>query len=288
MKLLSWNVNGLQSIMRKGALQALVRGDHGAPAPDVLCLQEIRCGAACADKLLGEVAALGGYDVVLAHPCTAEGKKGYAGTALLSRGLGAPARVRYGVAGSAAAADDPEGRVIVAEWPAAALTVVCCYTPNAGQGTLKRLQERVEVWDPAFRGLVRGLVPAGGAGRGKKAPLVLICGDLNVAHQDVDLYKPDAAHARQAGFTPQERAGFGALLEEAGVVDSFRAVHGPEAVAYSWWSNFGQARAKNHGWRIDYVLVNQAAVKTKRVLQADVYADVPGSDHAPVGIVWKP
>ena len=244
MKLVSWNVNGLRSCLTKGFLEYVKNED-----PDVICLQET--------KLQPEQAVfeLEGYH---RYFYSAE-KKGYSGTAVLTRQE--PISVVFGFG------DDihrHEGRVITAEYPE--FYLVCCYTPNSQDG-LKRLDYRM-TWEDAFRAYLLEL--------DAKKPVIL-CGDLNVAHQEIDI-KNARTNRMSAGFTDQERAKMTELLA-AGFTDSFRAIH-PDEVKYSWWSYRFHAREKNAGWRIDYFIVsNRIADKIKA---AEIHNEVFGSDHCPV------
>jgi exodeoxyribonuclease III len=281
---LSWNVNGLRAVHKKGALADLLHMLHqqqgNNAAPDVVCLQEIRCTEPVARTILASIAPQ--YPHVCIHPST--DRKGYSGTAILSklpplappvRDFPASGRGDDDNSGSGSGSSDPrEGRLIA--WRLAGdITVVCVYAPNS-QEHLRRLTYRTEDWEPKFRDYMRALNQAT---RGR----VVVCGDLNVAHREIDIHHPkrNVAHA---GFTPQERAAMDALLEHAQLSDTFRQLH-PEAVKYSYWSNFGNARAKNKGWRIDYVLAGAALAgrrSSRLLIGADILTDVQGSDHAPV------
>lgn len=279
-KILSWNVNGLRSIIKKGTLEELVQLE----SPDVLCLQEIRCPEAYAHQtlqtLFGNI-----YPCILVN--VSKERKGYSGTAILSRLSFDPDtitdHVHYDLLGISTeeeqAALNREGRMITLNCPKEKLTVVCCYTPNAGQGKLDRLPYRINTWDPAFQKHIQLLLEQ----RIKTKGTVVVCGDLNVAHQDIDIYKPDAAHAKHAGFTPEERTSFDTFLKSSHLIDTYRALH-PDTRAYSWWSNFGQARARDHGWRIDYILLHGPGKDhgKSRIQSADILTTVTGSDHAPV------
>lgn len=246
MKIVSWNVNGFRSILKKGFLD-FVRAEKA----DVICLQETKCGADDVD-----VSVFTGYQV---HLSCAE-KKGYSGTAILTR---VPAlNVTEGLGN---AKHDQEGRVQTAEFPSFFLVNV--YTPNS-QRTLERLPYRTEEWDVDFLKYITKLE--------KKKPVVF-CGDLNVSHTEIDLANPKANRGEH-GFTDEERAGFDNLLK-AGFVDTFRIFEkGPGH--YTWWSQRPGVRARNIGWRLDYFLVSKALVP--RVKAASIRKDVMGSDHAPI------
>jgi exodeoxyribonuclease-3 len=250
MKLLSWNVNGARAGLDKGTLLPWMVGS-GA---EVICLQETKCHP-------GDVAHVSwpaGYTTVLFHPAQ---KKGYSGTAILSRV--APLGVSFGIG---MPEHDGEGRVITAEFERFFLVNV--YTPNAQEG-LRRLAYR-QVWDAEFLRHLQAL---------ERRKPVVCCGDLNVAHQEIDLARPKD-NVRNPGFTPEERAGFSRFLE-AGFIDTFRVFEqGPGH--YSWWSMRGGARSRNVGWRIDYFLVSSGLRSSLR--SAWIEPAVMGSDHCPVGV----
>jgi len=261
MRLVSWNINGIRAVQRKGLFDPFV----AALAPDVICLQEVKALQHESDHVLE------GYEE---HWHSAQ-KKGYSGTALFSRP--APLRVVTGlptaIAKKYSLHDDEfgnpndEGRTITAEYEDFFLVNV--YTPNA-KGDLSRLRQRHEQWDPAFLAYLKKL---------NKTKPVVVCGDLNVAHTPDDLANPKA-NVGKAGFTNEERHRFDELLTN-GFVDSFRLFTQGNG-HYTWWSNFSGARARNVGWRIDYFLVSKDFVH--RVVAADIHADVMGSDHCPVSI----
>ena len=244
MKFISWNVNGLRACLGKGFLDYCAQEDA-----DVVCLQET--------KLQPEQAVfeLEGYHRYF-HSAD---KKGYSGTAVLTKEE--PLSVVYGFG------DDVhrhEGRVITAEYPE--FYLVCCYTPNSQDG-LKRLDYRME-WEDAFRAYLLAL--------DAKKPVIL-CGDLNVAHREIDI-KNDKTNHMSAGFTDQERGKMTELLD-AGFADSFRVLH-PDEVKYSWWSYRFHAREKNAGWRIDYFIVSRRIAD--KIRAAEIHNEIFGSDHCPV------
>lgn len=246
MKLFSWNVNGLRACMNKGFDDFLAQA-----APDVICLQET--------KMQREQAAFvfPGYEE---YWNSAE-KKGYSGTAVFTKQK--PLQVTYGLG---IEEHDKEGRVITAEYPDFYLVTV--YTPNSQRG-LARLEYRMQ-WEDAFRAYLQQL---------DTVKPVVVCGDLNVAAEEIDLKNPKT-NRMNAGFTDEERAKF-RELKTAGFVDTFRYLH-PEEVKYSWWSYMFKAREKNAGWRIDYFVVSER-IKDK-VQTAEIHNDVFGSDHCPVSI----
>jgi len=248
LKLISWNVNGLRAVVGKGFLDIFETLDA-----DMFCLQEIKLQEGQIDLQLPD-----GYQAYWNY---AE-KKGYSGTAIFTRV--APLSVVYDMG---IEEHDKEGRVITLEFGSFYLVTV--YTPNS-QDELRRLDYRM-TWDDAFRAHVTAL--------DQKKPVV-ICGDLNVAHQEIDLKNPKT-NRRNAGFTDEERGKLTALLE-AGFTDSFRALYPELTGAYSWWSYRGGARERNAGWRIDYFVISDRL--RDKLREARIYADVMGSDHCPVGI----
>ncbi len=251
MKLISWNVNGIRSVQRNGSLARLIRAER----PDALCLQETKAPADC------PATGLSGYRAFWNNA----DRPGYSGTALFTRT--APLNVRNGIG---MARHDGEGRVLTAEY--SGFHLVNVYVPNS-QRTLDRLPYRTKEWDPDFRKYLKKLE--------KKKPVVF-CGDLNVAHSEIDLANPKG-NVKNHGFTPEERSGFDALLE-AGFVDTFRAFR-RDGGHYTWWSRLNDCRSRNIGWRIDYFLAS-AALKG-RLKDAFILKDVKGSDHCPVGLILK-
>lgn len=250
MKLISWNVNGLRACMTKGFADFLTDAN-----PDVICLQETKMQREQADF------AFPGYHE---YWYSAE-KKGYSGTAIFTKQE--PLNVSYGLG---IEEHDHEGRVITAEY--ADFYLVCVYVPNSKDGLL-RLDYRM-VWEDAFRAYVTRL---------DQSKPVIICGDLNVAHKEIDLKNPKT-NTRNAGFTIEERDKLSALLA-AGFIDSFRHKYPDLKDAYSWWSYRFKAREKNSGWRIDYFLVSQKL--EQRIAEAEILNQVFGSDHCPVLLELK-
>ena len=247
MKFVSWNVNGLRACVTKGFEDTFRRLDA-----DFFCLQETKMQPGQLDL------SFEGYE---SYWCSAE-KKGYSGTAVFTRHQ--PLSVRYGLG---LEVHDHEGRVITLEMPAFYLVTV--YTPNSQDG-LRRLDYRME-WDAAFRDYLARL--------DAEKPVV-VCGDLNVAHREIDLKNPKS-NRRNAGFTDEERENFGRLLR-AGFTDSFRFFYPNLEGAYSWWSYRFKAREKNAGWRIDYFLVSDRL--RPALTDAAIHGDVFGSDHCPVSV----
>lgn len=260
MKIYSWNVNGIRAVIKKGALEPFIQ-EH---SPDILCLQET--------KIQGQHT----QDIEIPRYHTlwnSAEKKGYSGTALLSKH--APLETynnfvdeveeRYGLKHDGYGNPAEEGRVITAEFED--FYVVSVYTPNS-KGDLSRLVLREKHWDPAFFEHVQTL---------EKSKPVIFCGDLNVAHTEDDLARPKD-NVGKHGFTDEERAGFQRYVD-AGFVDTFRKFHTGNG-HYSWWTHWANARARNVGWRIDYILTSQAL--EKNVVDARIHPDVMGSDHCPV------
>lgn len=244
MKLISWNVNGLRACQGKGFSEAFARLDA-----DFFCLQETKMQAGQLDLEFEGYRSYWNY---------AE-KKGYSGTAIFTRHE--PLGVSYGLGIDE---HDQEGRVITLEMPEFYLVTV--YTPNSQDG-LRRLDYRM-TWEDDFRAYIKQL--------DSRKP-VIVCGDLNVAHEEIDLKNPKT-NRRNAGFTDEERDKFGRLLAE-GFTDTFRWKH-PEQVTYSWWSYRFKAREKNAGWRIDYFVASDRLRDS--IADARIHTDIMGSDHCPV------
>ena len=275
MRCISWNVNGLRAVMKKDFADIFATFDA-----DIFALQETKCQA-------GQVPfAPEGYHAYFSFAA----KAGYSGTAVFSRRE--PLQVLHGCGLEYL---DAEGRICALEFPE--FWFVCVYTPNA-QRELTRLDVRME-WDDAYRefcsGLEAGILPGGvacecavegwetrltKAGEAAAPKPVIMCGDFNVAHQEIDL-KNYASNRGNAGFTDEERGKFTELVG-AGFADTFRRLHPEARGAYSWWSYMFNARANNAGWRIDYFLVSESLLA--KVEAAEIYPEVMGSDHCPVGI----
>ena len=249
MKLISWNVNGLRACEGKGFNEVFKQLDA-----DFFCLQETKMQAGQLDLEFEGYRSYWNY---------AE-KKGYSGTAIFTRIE--PLSVTYGIGKED---HDHEGRVITLETEG--FYLVCCYTPNSQDG-LKRLDYRMQ-WEDDFREYLKGL--------DAKKPVIL-CGDLNVAHEEIDLKNPKT-NRQNAGFTDQERQKFTDLLN-SGFIDSFRTLY-PEQVTYSWWSYRFQARQKNAGWRIDYFVTSERL--RPEIEDAKIHTDIMGSDHCPVELTLK-
>ena len=246
-KFISWNVNGLRAVMKKGFMDTFQTLDA-----DVFCLQETKLQAGQIDL------DLPGYEQYWNYA----DRKGYSGTAIFTRL--SPLSVRYGMGIDE---HDHEGRLITLEFPE--YYFVTCYTPNS-QSELARLPYRMK-WEDDFRQYLLEL---------HRDKPVIVCGDLNVAHDNIDLKNP-SSNRRNAGFTDEERGKFTELLN-AGFVDSWRMLN-PETVKYSWWSYRFQSRQRNAGWRIDYFVVSQSL--KDRIAGAEIHNEILGSDHCPVELV---
>ena len=254
MKLISFNVNGVRAIVKKGLLDSIAKMN-----PDVLCLQETKANN---DQVREALFGLEGYEVY----SSASEKAGYSGTAVLTRQK--PLSVNYGFG---IADHDTHGRTITMEFEK--FFVVNTYVPNSG-AELVKLDYR-QTWDVAMLAHLKALE--------KKKP-VIWCGDMNVAHQPIDLANPKSNYNKSAGYTQQEIDGLSAILG-AGFTDTFRHFH-PDTVKYSWWSARFNSRAKNVGWRLDYFIVSNALVS--QISDAFILNEIDGSDHCPVGITLKP
>jgi len=252
--LVSWNVNGIRAIVKKDFLKDVQTMD-----PDVLCLQETKGQPEEVKTALG---LLDGYEVFVN---SSKARKGYSGVAILSKTQ--PIDVIYDMG---IEEHDQEGRVVAAEFNNFYLVTV--YTPNSGEG-MKRLDYR-QTWDEAFRNHILSLE--------EKKP-VIICGDLNVAHTEIDLARPKPNYNKASGYTQKEIDGLDNLLAE-GYIDTFRMFY-PEEVKYSWWNYKFNARSRNVGWRIDYFLSSEAL--KDRIEAAEIYNEYMGSDHCPVGLKIK-
>lgn len=254
MKLVTWNVNGIRAVVNKdfGQIMSQLQAD-------VMGLQETKAQDEQVREALFGLEGLEGYEIFTSSAV----KKGYSGTAILSRIE--PLSVKAGIGVSEL---DQEGRVLTAEFDN--FYFVTVYTPNSSSG-LKRLPFRME-WDVAFCNYIKEL--------DAQKPVV-VCGDLNVAHRPIDLARPSANYNKTPGYTQDEIDGMTHLLSTASLADAWRESH-PEEVGYSWWSYRGGAREKNVGWRLDYMLVSQRIMtKTQHV---EIRSDIFGSDHCPVSL----
>ena len=249
-KLISWNVNGLRAVLGKNFYEAVAALD-----PDVLCLQETKLQEGQVTLELPQYHAYWNY----------ADKKGYSGTLVLTKEE--PLAVTYGIGIDE---HDHEGRVITCEFPEEYL--VCCYTPNSQDG-LKRLDYRMRFEDD-FRAYLSRLA---------QTKPVILCGDLNVAHEEIDLKNP-SANRQNAGFSDEERGKFSELLA-AGFTDTFRYFYPDLRDAYSWWSYRMRARERNAGWRIDYFVVSDSL--KDRLVSAAIHQEIFGSDHCPVELLIR-
>lgn len=261
MKIYSWNVNGIRAVIRKELLKPFIEAED----PDILCIQETK---AQPEEILLDMPEYHAY-------VNSAEKKGYSGTAIISKtepistshGLPEDIKLKYDMTNDGYGDPNSEGRVLTAEYEQ--FYVVTVYTPNA-KDDLSRIPLRHDHWDPAFLEYCKFL---------EQTKPVIFCGDLNVAHTELDLANPKPNIGKK-GFTDEERQGFQNFLD-AGFVDTFRMFKQGNGY-YSWWSHFGKSRERNVGWRIDYFLVS-ASLKDK-VIGADIHPAVLGSDHCPVSL----
>lgn len=247
MKLISWNVNGLRAVYKKGFLDFFNKIDA-----DIFCIQETKMQEGQITLELEQYEQYFNYAV----------RKGYSGTAVFTKIK--PEKVTYGIG---IEEHDQEGRVITLEFKK--FYLVNCYTPNSGR-ELARLNYRM-TWEDAFKEYLKKL--------DKNKP-VIICGDLNVAHKEIDLKNPKT-NRKNAGFTDEERGKISNLLE-SGFTDSYRKLYPDKTDAYTWWSYMGNARAKNIGWRIDYFLTSDRI--SSKIKETYIFDEIMGSDHCPVGL----
>lgn len=272
MNIYSWNVNGIRAAIRKGAFKEFV----DAHQPDILCLQETKAKEGQAKPDVPDYREYW-------HSAD---KAGYSGTAIFTRtepmtvirGFPDALAEKFFLADDRYGNPNGEGRVLAAEFDR--FWLVSVYTPNS-KGDLSRLDLRYRYWDPAFLAFITQL-EAGQLGSGTPKP-VIFCGDLNVAHREIDLARP-RDNRGEHGFTDEERERFQDVLDH-GFVDTFRHLHPDTAEAYTWWNMMAKARERNVGWRIDYVLISEAL--TPHLAGAAIHADVMGSDHCPVSISLK-
>lgn len=265
MKLYSWNVNGIRAVINKGALQTFLT-EHD---PDILCLQETK-----AQRDQFEI-DLPNYEEYWFSAV----KKGYSGTAIFSKKKpinvinGFPEDIieKYKVHGDTYGNPNDEGRVMAAEFEN--YWVLTVYTPNA-KGDLSRLELRYKQWDPAFLAYAKRL---------EETKPVFFCGDLNVAHTEIDLANPKP-NVGKHGFTNEEREGFQNFID-SGFIDTFRLLYPDKLEAYTWWTHWANARTKNLGWRIDYWLASNSLKDA--IIDAKIHPEVMGSDHCPVSIEIK-
>ena len=247
MKLVSWNVNGLRAVYKKGFMEFFEKVNA-----DIFCIQETKMQE-------GQIELnLSGYEQYFNYAI----RKGYSGTAIFTKRK--PEKVTYGIG---IEEHDREGRVITLEF--SNLYFVTCYTPNSGR-ELARLEYRMQ-WENEFKKYLKGL---------DVIKPVIVCGDLNVAHKEIDLKNPKT-NRKNAGFTDEEREKMTELLD-AGFTDTYRYLYPDKENAYTWWSYMGNAREKNIGWRIDYFLTSNR-IKEK-IKEVEIYDKILGSDHCPIGL----
>ncbi|MBR3172603.1 exodeoxyribonuclease III [Candidatus Saccharibacteria bacterium] len=256
MRIYSWNVNGLRAVINKGALQKFITAED----PDILCIQETKAKQGQAEIDLPE------YEEIW----NSAERPGYSGTAIFTKIK--PISVQNTLPTDQSFQDqfgDPltEGRVLTAEFENFYLVNV--YTPNSKRA-LERLKLRETLWDPTFLDYLQSL---------EQIKPVIVCGDFNAAHEEIDLARPKTNH-HNAGFTDQERQGITNLLN-ANFIDTFRSLH-PEAERYTWWSHWGHARENNVGWRIDYFFISHSLKKNLK--SAEIYESYLGSDHCPISV----
>ena len=259
MKLISWNVNGIRAVLKKGFLSFLEK-----EKPDVLCLQEVK-----AEREQLEFNPID-YEVYWNSAV----KKGYSGTAIFSKinpqntstGISIDNKIPEALSKTTLPENNNEGRVLTAEYENFYLVNV--YTPNS-KPELERLEFRTQYWDITFLEYIKYL---------EKNKPVIICGDLNVAHKEIDLARPKQ-NTKTAGFTKEERNGMDNYINH-GLIDTFRFLYPDKTDSYTWWSYFGNARKNNIGWRIDYFLVSNSLKNA--ITNVGIYPEVTGSDHCPV------
>lgn len=265
MRLYSWNVNGIRAVINKGLFTKFIESEK----PDIICLQETKAQRGQVEIDLPE------YEE---YWNSAE-KKGYSGTAIFTKikpiqvlfGFADKIAEKYELVGDSYGDPTKEGRIISAEFDK--FWVVNVYTPNSKQD-LSRLNLRHKQWDPAFLEHIQEL---------QKTKPVLFCGDLNVAHNEIDLANPKQNIGKH-GFTDEERSGFG-NFEKAGFIDTFRSKYPEKRDAYSWWTHWANARARNIGWRIDYWLASKSVAD--KITDAKIHPEIMGSDHCPISVEVK-
>ena len=258
-RIISWNVNGIRSLHKKGELNKLIEKNK----PDIICFSETKLSCPCIEICQKLKKDIKGFRYRFYNPCIA--RKGYAGTMIFSKRK--PLSIINGIENEEL---DKEGRVITLEFKNFYLVNV--YTPNSGH-ELKRLKYRINQWDVAFRKYITKL--------GTKKT-VIIAGDLNVAHKEIDIHNPQG-NKRNAGFTDEERTSFDLLLKESQLIDTFRYLNPKQTDVYSYWSYMHKARQKNKGWRIDYFLISNKSIQW--VKKVNILKEQMGSDHAPVSIL---
>jgi exodeoxyribonuclease III len=257
MKIIAWNVNGIRAMIKKNNLVELINNED----PDIICLSETKISCPFEDVKNNLNKSLKNNYFNFWSPCKV--KAGYSGTAILSKKK--PINVVYGLNINNKEYDD-EGRVITCEF--SKFYLIHVYTPNSGQ-VLARLDYRTNIWDSMFTKYINKL---------KEHKKVIVCGDLNVAHKEIDLKNPKS-NLKTAGYTIEERNSFDNILTNTELIDTFRYLN-KETIKYSYWTYKFNARENNAGWRIDYFLIDKKLIK--KVIKSDILVNIIGSDHAPI------
>jgi exodeoxyribonuclease-3 len=260
MKIIAWNVNGLRSLLKTDYLNDLINKEN----PDIFCMGETKLSCPY-DNINNEITEkFPQFKYKYWSQCKT--KKGYSGTSIFCKKE--PLNIMYGLIYENEEIDN-EGRVIVIELKKYYLVHV--YTPNSGQA-LARLEWRTTIWDRAFEQYIKEL---------QKNKPVIICGDLNVAHEPMDLKNPKT-NTKTAGYTIEERDSYNSILNNCKLIDCYRKLY-PDKIEYSYWSYMRSSRAKNNGWRIDYFLVDNKI--KKKVKESEIMTNILGSDHAPIKLI---
>lgn len=260
MKIIAWNVNGLKSLLKTDYLDNLINDEK----PDVFCMGETKLSCPYDDIEKQIILRFPQFKFRYWSPCKT--KKGYSGTSIFCKKE--PLNIQYGLKYKDKEIDN-EGRVIVIEYKK--YYILHVYTPNSGQA-LNRLEWRTTIWDRAFENYLNNL---------QKSKSVIVCGDLNVAHQAIDLKNPKT-NLKTAGYTVDERESFQKILTNCNLTDTFRKLN-PDKIEYSFWSYMRKSREKNIGWRIDYFLINKSL--ENKVKESSILTNVLGSDHAPIKLI---
>ena len=263
MKIIAWNVNGIRSLIKKNYLYKLIDDEK----PSIICFSETKVSCPLIDIQIELEEKIKGYKHRYWSPCKIKG--GYSGTAIFSKKK--PINVFFGLKDKDNKELDDEGRLICLEFEK--FFLLHSYTPNSGVD-LARLDFRTKIWDPAFRNYIIKL---------QKKKVVIVCGDLNVAHEEIDLKNPKT-NTKTAGFTKEERESFDKLLSEASLIDTYRKLN-PTGLDYSYFSYRFNSRKKNIGWRIDYFLINKKYIKN--IKKSLILTEILGSDHTPIKLEFK-
>jgi exodeoxyribonuclease-3 len=259
MKIIAWNVNGLKSLLKTDYLDNMIKDEN----PDVFCMGETKLSCPYDDIEKQIIIRFPHFKYRYWSPCKTRG--GYSGTSIFCKKE--PLSVQYGLKYKDKEIDE-EGRVIVIEYKK--YYILHVYTPNSGQ-SLNRLEWRTTVWDRAFENYINNL---------QKTKPIIICGDLNVAHQEIDLKNPKT-NLKTAGYTVEERESFNKILYNCNLIDSYRKLN-PDKIEYSFWSYMRNSREKNIGWRIDYFLLSKSL--EKKIKESFILSKILGSDHVPIKI----